>query len=128
MMNPRVLVVEDDVAVRSLLSAVLTRQGLDVESASDGMDGLEKLEHGSFDLILLDLMMPRVNGLQFLDALKDQPDAPPVLVMSAATEYFQGLNGKQVTAVIRKPFDIHELADIVRGALERMTGADALPG
>ena len=79
----RILVIDDDLAIRVLLQAVLKRMNFHVELAEDGAVGLEKLrQNGSYDLILLDLMMPRVNGYEFIemigDCLRGPHDVQPV--------------------------------------------------
>ena len=66
----RILVIDDDLAIRVLLQAVLKRMKFEVELAEDGAAGLEKVQqNGAFDLILLDLMMPRVNGYEFIERI-----------------------------------------------------------
>src|SRR5258708_34344147 len=83
----RILVIDDDLAIRVLLQAVLKRMKFTVELAEDGQGGLDKLKHdGSYDLILPDLMMPRGNGYEFLGPGKeDYPDQrPPTIVFTAA--------------------------------------------
>ena len=65
-MSKKIMVVDDDLYIRELYQEVLTTAGYDVEMAIDGMDALEKLKKGVFDLIFLDMMMPKVDGLGVL--------------------------------------------------------------
>ncbi len=114
--EPRILVVDDDQAIRDLLCAVLRRRGLEVEFAENGARGLEMLAERPYAIILLDLMMPLVDGHIFLRKLQDlelEP-RPIVLVISASDESdFRKLERGSVSAIIRKPFDIFEVADLV---------------
>lgn len=69
----RVLIVDDDTYLRDLYEEVLKGEGYDVTTAVDGEDGLAKLQEGGFDLILLDVMMPKIDGLGVLKALREKP-------------------------------------------------------
>ena len=109
----RILVIDDDLAIRVLLKAVLQRMQFTVEEAPDGAAGLEKLagdDNGSFDLILLDLMMPRVNGYEFLERLDGVINGgrrPHVIVFTAAGK--RGVDKIPKDAIcnsILKPFDL----------------------
>ena len=86
----KILVIDDDLAIRVLLQAVLRRMKFDVELAEDGAAGLDKLGNsndGHYDLVLLDLMMPKLNGYEFIDRISVQyPDGnrPHIIVFTAA--------------------------------------------
>src|SRR5258705_3220365 len=83
----KILVIDDDLAIRVLLQAVLRRMKFDVELAEDGAVGLEKVRrNGTFDLVLLDLMMPRLNGYEFIEKItQEMPDSRPhIIVFTAA--------------------------------------------
>jgi CheY-like chemotaxis protein len=125
--DSRILVVDDDLAIRNLLCAVLRRRGLEVEPAENGAEALAKLAERPYAVILLDLMMPLVDGHLFLQRLAElQLDPRPVvLVISASDESdFRKLERGSVSAIIRKPFDIMELADLVSACV----GSDWVPG
>lgn len=82
---PKVLIVEDDQFIREMYAFILTKDGHEVTEASDGAVGLTEAQKGGFDVILLDLMMPQVDGLGFLKGLKDSPPKKkngPIVVMS----------------------------------------------
>ena len=123
----RILVIDDDLAIRVLLQAVLRRMKFDVELAEDGADGLEKLETaGPFDLILLDLMMPRVNGYEFIERVTAQyPDIRPhIIVFTAAGK--RGVDKIPASAVcnsILKPFDLDRFIEILGDCLNGVHGA-----
>src|SRR5687768_1279182 len=114
-MERRVLVVEDEGNIRSLMQAYLTRHGFAVETAVDGQEGIEQLAGTDYDVIILDLMMPRVSGLgvlQYLDRRK--PDMISRTVV--ATAYPGAVPNEQlkrVCRVIRKPFQLEELLDAI---------------
>lgn len=76
-MAKRVLVVDDDQYIRELYEEVLKDAGFTVETASDGEETLAKLQQGGFDLTLLDIMMPKMDGLGVMDAIKKSPPATP---------------------------------------------------
>ncbi len=109
----KVLVVDDEEPIRSLMTRLLARRGLKPDTAADGADALEKLERGGYGLILLDLMMPKRDGYEVLKALRAARLFVPVIVVSAVAERRAGdLDPFLVTAVVRKPFDIDIVAEI----------------
>lgn len=114
----RILVVDDDDAIRGMVERVLRREKFEVESARDGFEAIEKLSRNDYGTILLDLMMPRVDGhgvLQFLE--EKNGGAPPqsVIVMSANLQSALDTQcAKSVYAIMPKPFDIRELIEHVR--------------
>src|SRR3990172_11167066 len=80
--NKKILLVEDDDPVRDLYLTQLTKAGLVVEVAKDGQEGLEKLKSKTFDLLLLDIMLPKMNGLQLLREFKAQnPNSPMITIL-----------------------------------------------
>jgi DNA-binding response OmpR family regulator len=113
MTNPsRVLVVEDDPSVRGLLHTLLTAEGYDVSTASDGLAGLVKAAQTLPDLILLDLMMPDLGGVRVLEELREDPelDQTPVVVVTGQVDAVPGI--RQVLGddnVFVKPFAVAEL-------------------
>lgn len=122
----KILVVDDDLAIRVLLDAVLKRMGFTVMQAPDGRRALELLERYQYDLILLDLMMPVVDGYQVLEKL-DPRMTTPVLVFTAAADSPGRVNGR-VCASIRKPFDLELFVNSIAGCLgETIESADDDP-
>jgi DNA-binding response OmpR family regulator len=108
----RVLVVEDDPSVRGLLHTLLTAEGYDVSTASDGLAGLVKAAQTLPNLILLDLMMPDLGGVRVLEELRDDPelDETPVLVVTGQVDAVPGMRrllGEDNVFV--KPFAVAEL-------------------
>jgi CheY-like chemotaxis protein len=116
-MAPRVLLVEDDLLLSELLEMLLMLEGLAVVHASNGAEALQRLEGAAFDLIVLDLMMPVLDGLGFLDRLGSADTAqPPVLVFSASTnlEVAERARKAGAAAVARKPIDQEEFVALLR--------------
>jgi CheY-like chemotaxis protein len=114
MTRPRVLVVEDDDAVRDLLKAVAKRCSCEVETAVNGLEALMKMREREVDILLLDLMMPVVSGYDVVAQLRDFKHRPAVIVVTAmTTNRYLDLDPGIVTAVIKKPFDIEALAELL---------------
>jgi len=113
-------VVEDDPAIRRLVAMVLQRQGYRTETASDGFEAVLKLGVSEYDVIVLDLMMPNLDGFAFLGQLADsRPERlQSVIVTSAASPNLirERMKG-QTFMVLPKPFDIHELVAAVRSCI-----------
>ena len=120
----KVLVIDDDDAIRTLIVTVFGRRGLSVDSARNGVEALEKLSSTRYALLVLDLMMPLMNGYQVLERLGQlSPTARPfVLVLTAGTEP-RKFDPSLVVGTLPKPFDIELLVDTVYGCL---SAADSL--
>ena len=112
----RVLVVDDDPAIRVMVMKALERHGFAVETANDGVDALAKLEVGAYDLLVLDLMMPRLDGFGVLERLAASERATPkILIMTAAApSILKKLPMERVSGILTKPFDISLLVDSAR--------------
>ncbi|HET9621572.1 MAG TPA: response regulator [Kofleriaceae bacterium] len=121
MKDGRVLVVDDEPMVRETLGQVLTDEGYMVDLAVDGESALERVRAARPDAILLDLMMPGMNGRQFLQALREEPiyEDIPVMIMTAV----HGLSVNPATlgasTVVEKPFNVDELLNKVALAVYR---------
>src|SRR5437016_13950122 len=112
----RILVVDDDAEVRGLLIAVLQRHGLFVDSAADGAAAEELLREFQYSVVLLDLMMPGVDGFALLDKISggDVISPPVVLVITAAERaMIERLDAQKIHGIVRKPFDPDEIARLV---------------
>ncbi|HEU4523353.1 MAG TPA: response regulator [Thermoanaerobaculia bacterium] len=113
----KILVVDDDDAIRAMVERVLKREKFDVDSARDGFEAIEKLSRNDYATVLLDLMMPRVDGhgvLRYLEAERSAPK-PWVIVMSANLQSAaDATQSRPVYRVLPKPFDIRDLIAYVR--------------
>ncbi|HYU25081.1 MAG TPA: response regulator [Thermoanaerobaculia bacterium] len=109
---PNVLVVDDDQALRGLFTTLLTRKGFAVDTANDGRVAYDQLQLHTYSVILLDLMMPEVNGFELLEKLRrDSPTLlDRVIVMTGVSQRsIEALDTSRIWGVIRKPFDIDQL-------------------
>ena len=107
----RILIVEDEVAIADLEKDYLELSGFEVEIENYGTKGLERALHEEFDLFILDLMLPKMNGYEVLSALRRDGDNVPVLILSAKTEIDDKIQGFTTGAddYMTKPFEIREL-------------------
>jgi CheY-like chemotaxis protein len=114
-----VLIVDDDDAIRTLVVRVFARRGNSVQSAPDGEAAIACLESHDFDLVVLDLMMPRTDGFGVLSYLAKRNAARPrIIVMTAAVPLLVAQVPKElVVGVIAKPFDLAALLDMAEEAL-----------
>ncbi|HSN67956.1 MAG TPA: response regulator [Thermoanaerobaculia bacterium] len=120
----RILVVDDDQLIRSLLTSIFEMRGLECVSAAGGEEALKRLAGGGFDLVLLDLMMPGVDGFGVLEALPESH--PPVMVATAAApSVIERVPASRIAAIIAKPFVVDEL---IATAEELLTREMPLPG
>jgi CheY-like chemotaxis protein len=113
------LVVEDDAAIRHMLTAALGREPLVVDGASDGVGALEQLAAETYAVIVVDLMMPRMDGYAFLEAFRDLdlPLRPVVFVMTAYDDAaLLKLDATVVHGSFKKPFDLEHVVTLVRDA------------
>ena len=109
----RVLVVDDDPDIQDLVSVVLETEGYECTAVSNGVKALEKQNKGKFDLIILDYMMPEMDGSQVCETLRKRGDHTPILFLSAAKDMEKRVSGFHPGAILKKPFDISELLTTV---------------
>jgi DNA-binding response OmpR family regulator len=117
----RVLIVDDDRVVAAGLSRSLTAEGFTVELAHDGSEGLERARAGTFDLIILDLMLPSLNGYRVCRALRDDRDWTPILMLTAKSGEYDEAEGLDTGAddFLTKPFSMVVLQARVQALLRR---------
>ena len=117
-----VLVIEDDRNLVDLLTLHLADLGLRVDTASDGSKGLSMAMSGSYDLIILDLMLPGVDGLSICRQVRDRDTYTPILMVTARSEEMDKVLGLELGAddYITKPFSIRELTARVKALMRRV--------
>jgi two-component system response regulator HydG len=118
--TPRVLVVDDDDGVRYTLVGVLEDAGFEVEEAVDGADALSKVASSHFHLVLTDLRMPRMDGLELLRKLRERPQPPRVILITAHGSEKAAVEAMKHGAYdyFKKPFEPDELLSVVERAVE----------
>jgi two-component system, OmpR family, response regulator len=120
----RVLVIEDEPDLLSVLAQSLREDGYAVDTASDGIDGLFKAESYQYDAIVLDLMIPQLDGWEVIKALRSAGNAVPVLVLTARDALSDRVRGLDYGAddYLTKPFELAELFARLRAIIRRSAG------
>lgn len=117
---PKILLVEDEEKLARVVELELRYEGYEVEKAFDGRDGLEKALSGGFDLVLLDIMLPSLSGMEVLRRLRRESQVPVIMVTARDTvvDKVAGLDSG-ADDYITKPFEIEELLARIRAALRK---------
>ena len=118
---PKILIIDDEKSIRNTLKDILTYEKFEVEEAGDGLEGIKKAETGSFDLILCDIKMPKMDGIEVLEKLHEiNPDTPVVMISGHGTiETAVEAIKKGAFDFISKPPDLNRLLVTLRNALDR---------
>jgi two-component system response regulator MtrA len=127
--DARILLVEDDPSIREVTALGLTAAGFGVTAAADGAEGLERWRADRPDLVLLDVMLPRLDGLEVLRAIRREATTP-VVMLTARADTIDVVVGLESGAddYVRKPFEMPELVARVRAALRRHQAAAGADG
>lgn len=120
MAGARVLVVDDEPAIRGLIAKIVERAGLPVDTARDGAEAIEKIESSTYHVIVLDLMMPNVDGYALIEYVKERSGQRPAIIVISAGDSaaLRQLDGSMVHSIVRKPFDIDVLGDLINAAAQ----------
>lgn len=115
---PKILIVEDEEKLARFVELELSHEGYEVDKAFDGRDGLAKMETGGYDLVLLDIMLPGLNGLEVLRRARRTVDTP-VIMLTARDSVMDKVTGLDTGAedYMTKPFEIEELLARIRAVL-----------
>ncbi|MBV8516105.1 MAG: response regulator [Acidobacteria bacterium] len=113
-----VLVVDDEPAIRALVAKIVERAGFPVDSARDGAEAIQRLEEKSYAVLVVDLMMPNVDGFALIDYVRQRGGARPAIIVVSAGDSaaLRRLDGSMVHSILRKPFDIDVLGDLITAA------------
>jgi CheY-like chemotaxis protein len=117
MSQKRFLVAEDDAGVRALMTALLSLSGMEAVQTANGSDAIDCLRRTSFDGVILDLMMPSMNGFEVLDFIRaERPhlESRTIVVTAAADHTLRHFDASNVHVMMRKPFEVNELLGAVR--------------
>lgn len=125
----KVLLAEDDCGIRDLMTTVLTRSGIEVDAVGDGATVLRQIRSTSYEAILLDLMLPDVNGFEVVRELRSTAPAildRTIIVTAASESTLRDFDRTQVFALIRKPFDIDDLLGTIASCATPVKTARAM--
>lgn len=121
-MNNKILIIEDDISISEMVKSYLTKDGFIVTTAFDGEDGIIKYLNDEFDLIVLDLMMPKLDGMETLKLIREKSSVP-ILIMSAKDSDVDKAIGLGFGAddYITKPFSMIEISARIKAGIRRAT-------
>ena len=115
-MSKKILVVDDEPDIHNVIKAILSKKDYDVQTASDGQEALQKLSTEKYDLIILDVLMPNVDGFTVMQRIREsgQTDLPVVMLtaMSSDRDMWKGYE-KGATYYLTKPFDNKQMVNII---------------
>lgn len=119
---PKILIVEDEPSMRLGLKDNLEFESYDVELAIDGQEGLDKIQNGNFDLIILDVMMPKMSGFDVCKSIRKMGVMTPIIFLTAKSEEIDKVLGLELGAddYLTKPFSLRELIARVKAILRRI--------
>jgi two-component system alkaline phosphatase synthesis response regulator PhoP len=128
-MSARILLVEDEPGLSLTLSDLLVNEGYDVDTAMDGVTGLERAAKGAFDLVVLDLMLPRMNGLEVCRELRRRGKDVAILMLTAKSQLTDRVAGLKLGAddYLTKPFEPPELLARIEALLRRTKKEKPVP-
>lgn len=128
-MSSRILLVEDEPGLVLTISDLLAGEGYEVESAADGESGLAKAANGGFDIVILDIMLPKKNGFEVCRELRERGSDAAVLMLTAKTQVADRVVGLKSGAddYLAKPFDPAELLARIEALLRRVRSENRLP-
>ena len=133
--SARILLVDDEQPIQTLLSYPLRKEGYEVVQATDGQQALARFDEQPFDLVVLDLMLPRMDGLEVCRRLRSRSSVP-IIILTAKSEEIDKVVGLELGAddYITKPFSLREFSSRIKAALRRaqmsrpaQTGPDEMP-
>jgi len=118
--SARILLVDDEQSIQTLLSYPLRKEGYDVVQATDGRQALDRFDEQTFDLVVLDLMLPKIDGLEVCRRLRTRSSVP-IIMLTAKSEEIDKVVGLELGAddYITKPFSVREFSSRIKAALRR---------
>ena len=120
-----ILIIDDEKAIRKTLSEILSYEGYKIEEASDGEEGLKKFRDKTYDVVLCDIKMPKLDGLEFLDKARDTNPDVPVIMISGHGTIETAVEATKIGAqsFLEKPITMVKLLKAVEAGLSRTNGA-----
>ena len=127
--SARILLVDDEQSIQTLLSYPLRKEGYDVVQATDGRQALERFQEQPFDLVVLDLMLPKLDGLEVCRQLRGRSSVP-IIMLTARSDEIDKVVGLELGAddYITKPFSLREFSSRIKAALRRAEMSRAAEG
>src|SRR3954452_23670583 len=127
--NARILLVDDEQSIQTLLSYPLRKDGYEVISARDGQEALQRFAEGRFDLVILDLMLPRLDGIEVCRRMRSRSQVP-IIMLTAKGDEIDKVLGLEMGAddYITKPFSVREFRSRVKATLRRAEMLGSRPG
>ncbi len=118
-----ILIIDDERSIRNVLKDILTNEGYSTEEAADGEEGLKKFKAGNFDLVLCDIKMPKIDGIEFLQKAKDLNGDVPIIIISGHGNIDTAVDAVKKGAFdyISKPPDLNRLLITIRNAMDKNT-------
>ncbi len=118
---PNILIIDDEKSIRNVLKEILTNEGFSVEEATDGEEGLKKFTSGVYDVVLCDIKMPKVDGIEFLQKVIDSQSETPIIMISGHGNIETAVDAVKKGAFdyIAKPPDLNRLLITIRNALDK---------
>jgi len=121
-MNNKILLIEDDIAISEMVKNYLMKDGFLVTTAFDGEEGLIKFSNKNFDLILLDLMMPRLDGIETMKIIREKSSIPILIISAKDSEVDKAVGlGLGADDYIAKPFSLIEISARIKASIRRAT-------
>ena len=113
---PKILVADDEEELLELIRFSLDANGFEVVTANDGQKALDLARRGVYDLVILDVMMPRLDGYHVCNEISQDPKSPPVLLLTSRdfAQDQSAIKGSGATAYLAKPFEIAELLEVAK--------------
>ena len=120
----KILLVEDEIDLNNIVTKYLKKNGYSVDSVFDGEEALDYLEYGEYDLVILDVMMPKLNGFEVVKELRNKGNHTSVLMLTARDSADDKVKGLDLGAddYLVKPFDFNELSARIRAVVRRKYG------
>ena len=112
------LVVDDEPAIRALVAKIVDRAGLPVDTAGDGSEAIARMETTSYSVVVVDLMMPIIDGFGVVEHVRKMEGPRPAVIVASASDsaVLRQLDGSVVHSIVRKPFEIDVLGDLIAAA------------
>ncbi|MEO6135653.1 MAG: sigma-54 dependent transcriptional regulator [Ginsengibacter sp.] len=122
-MMPSILIIDDEKAIRKTLTEILGYEGYKIDEAADGLEGLKKFREKNYDLVLCDIKMPKLDGLEFLEKAKEINSATPIIIISGHGNIETAVEAVKKGAFdyISKPPDLNRMLITLRNAMEKTT-------